>query len=75
MAGKLPILKARDIERILKQLGFRLIEQKGSHVMYEHPDGRFTAVPRHGREDIGRGLMRQILGEIKLSVEEFEKYL
>lgn len=75
MSPRLPMLKARDIEKVLRKLGFSLIEQKGSHVMWEHPDDRFTAVPHHGGEDIGRGLIRQILREIEISPEEFNKYL
>ena len=75
MSGRLPILKPRDVESILRKLGFRFIEQKGSHASWEHPDGRFTAVPHHGGEEIGRGLLRRILEQIKLSPEEFEKLL
>lgn len=75
MKGRLPILKARDITRILRKLGFYEVRQKGAHVCFKHPDGRFTLVPSHGGEDIGRGLLRQILKEIKLSSEEFSKYL
>lgn len=75
MSGKLPILKPRDVESILRKLGFHFVEQKGSHAFWEHSDGRFTAVPHHGGEEIGRGLMRKILGEVKLSPEEFEKLL
>lgn len=75
MVARLPTLKARDVESILRKLGFLLIGQKGSHAMWEHVDGRFTAVPKHGGEDIGRGLLRQILLEIKISSKEFEEYL
>lgn len=75
MSDRLPMLKARDIESALKKLGFRPTEQKGSHAMWEHPDGRFTAVPRHGGEDISRGLLRRILKEIELSPEEFAENL
>ncbi len=69
------MLKARDIIRALKAHGFYEIRQKGSHVCLKHPDGRFTLVPRHGNEDIGRGLMRQILREINILPEEFLKLL
>lgn len=75
MVARLPTLKARDVESILRKLGFQPTGQKGSHAMWEHPDGRFTAVPKHGGEDIGRGLLRQILSEIKISNGEFEEYL
>lgn len=75
MTGRLPALKAQDIVRILLRLGFKSIRQKGSHIFFQHPDGRTTLVPRHGGEDIGRGLLRQILREIEISPEEFLKNL
>jgi predicted RNA binding protein YcfA (HicA-like mRNA interferase family) len=75
MNPRLPMFKARDVERVLRKLGFNLIDQKGSHAMWEHPDGRFTTVPRHGGEDIGRGLLRQMLREVEISPDEFIKYI
>ena len=75
MSPRLPMLKARDIEKALQKIGFLRIDQKGSHVMWKHADGRFTAIPHHSGEDIGRGLLRQILREIEISPEEFSKYL
>jgi predicted RNA binding protein YcfA (HicA-like mRNA interferase family) len=74
MTDRFPSLRARDVERILKQMGFSPVRQKGSHVFFKHPDGRTTLVSRHG-EEIGRGLLRQILREIEVSPEEFSKYL
>lgn len=69
------MLKARDVVRVLRSLGFSPIRQSGSHVFFQHSDGSTTLVPRHGGEDIGRGLLRQILREIKMSPEEFLKHL
>ncbi|HEX9722009.1 MAG TPA: type II toxin-antitoxin system HicA family toxin [Candidatus Paceibacterota bacterium] len=75
MSDRLPSLKARDVEKALLQMGFYPVRQKGSHVFFKHEDGRTTLVPRHGGEEIGRGLVRQILREIQLTPEEFSKYL
>lgn len=61
--------------RVLRSLGFEPMRQSGSHVFYRHADGRTTVIPRHDGEDIGRGLLRQILLDIKISVPEFEKNL
>lgn len=69
------MLKARDIIRILVALDFYETRQKGSHICFKHSDGRFTLVPSHSGEDIGRGLLRQILREINLTPTEFIKYL
>ena len=75
MTDRLPSLRARDLEKALKKMGFFPVRQKGSHLFYKHVDGRTTLVPIHGGEEIGRGLIRQILREINVSPEEFSKYL
>lgn len=75
MSKKLPILKARHLIRALRLLGFEEIRQSGSHMFFEHKDGRTTLVPRHGGEDIGRGLLRQILREIEITPQKFSEYL
>lgn len=74
MSG-LPVLKAREVIKVLRQLGFIEIRTRGAHICFKHNDGRFTLVPKHGGEDIGRGLMRQILREINVSPDEFSKLL
>jgi len=58
MSGRMPVLKAKDIIRVLKVLGFFEVRTKGSHIFFKHPDGRTTLVPRHGGENISRGLLR-----------------
>ena len=75
MSDRLPTLKARDVIRVLRKLGFYDVRQKGAHVCFKHPDGRFTLVPKHSGEDISRGLLRQILKEIEINPEKFLEYL
>ena len=60
--------------KLLERLGFKKIHQRGGHVRYKHPDGRITVVPVHGNEDLGRGLLREILNQIKLHKEEYDKF-
>ena len=74
-ARRLPMLKARDVIGVLRHLGFRAVRQSGSHIFFQHLDNRTTLVPRHGGEDIGRGLLRQILREAEITPEEFLKLL
>ncbi|MHA2271252.1 MAG: type II toxin-antitoxin system HicA family toxin [Candidatus Hodarchaeales archaeon] len=52
-------------------MGFQPIRQTGSHVMFEHADGRKTVVPKHPGEEIGRGLLRKIIKDVDVSVREF----
>ncbi|MDD5309954.1 MAG: type II toxin-antitoxin system HicA family toxin [Deltaproteobacteria bacterium] len=72
---KLPVIDARTMERVLLGLGFAAARQKGSHVFYRHPDGRTTTVPHHQGRDLARPLLREILREIDLSPEDFQKLL
>ena len=72
---RLPMLKARDVARALRTLGFVPMRQRGSHIFFAHTDGRTTLLPKHGGEDIGRGLLRQILREIEVTSDTFEKLL
>lgn len=43
---------------------------RGSHLFLRHPDGRTTTVPIHSGETIGPGLLRAILRDVELSVDE-----
>lgn len=67
-------LPYRKVRRALLSLGFVEAGRKGSHVHFRHADGRRTQVPRHAREDIGRGLLREIIRQAGVSVEEFLKH-
>jgi hypothetical protein len=43
---------------------------RGSHVFLKHQDGRATSVPVHSGETLGPGLLRAILRDVEMSVEE-----
>ncbi len=73
--SRLQIIDARKMEKLLFKLGFERIRQKGSHVFYRHPDGRTTSVPHHPGRDLARPLIKEILREIQLSVEEYSENL
>ena len=53
MNGKLPLLEAKEIIKILNKAGFEAIRQKGSHVYLKHKDGRCTVVPMHSGREVG----------------------
>ena len=70
---KLAPVKPRDLARILRDLGFVMVRQRGSHTFWQHLDGRTTVVPVHGGEEISRGLLRKILRDVELDPEEFDR--
>jgi predicted RNA binding protein YcfA (HicA-like mRNA interferase family) len=60
----------------LEKLGFRVTRKsKGSHWQLEHADGRRTTVPVHKGRDIGPGLLRKILRDCELSVDDLNAAL
>ena len=69
---KLIPISGRKLCKIVEKLGFEKVHQVGSHVRYFHPDGRKTVVPVHGDEELGKGLLLEILKQIKLSREEYD---
>lgn len=75
MSTKIPIVKVKLFEKLLIAMGFEIKRQSGSHVFYRHSDGRYTTLPHHGNQDLGRSLIRQILREINITPEEFIELL
>ena len=72
MTRLIPI-SGKELCKILEKKGFKKIYGKGSHVRFKHPDGRRTVVPVHANEKIGKGLLREILRQIKITREEYEQ--
>jgi len=69
---KLIPVKPKKFIKILLSLGFKERDAEGSHVFFNHPDGRTTVISMHNRE-ISKGLLRKILNDVCLSVEEYDK--
>ncbi len=70
--SKLPLLKAKEVIKILYKLGFVFRRQKGSHMFFEHPDGRSTVIPNHPSEQIDRGLLNKIIKhDLQLDPDDF----
>ena len=68
--SKLKVITSSQMVKLLECIGFILIRQKGSHCFYRHADGRTTVVPMHAN-DLDRSLIRKILYDIDLSIDEY----
>ncbi len=68
---KLPIIKARELIRVLQKLGFFLHHQVGSHAQFKHPDGRRVTVPIHPGNDMNRKTLKGIIDDLNIAVEDF----
>ena len=73
--NRLKQIKARELVRALKQAGFVEDNQEGSHlILVDERRNIQTSVPMHAG-DIGRGLLKKILKQARLTEEEFKKLL
>lgn len=71
--SKLKLITAVALEKLLCKIGFVKTRQKGSHAFYRHHDGRTTVIPFHLGKDLPRPILRTILREISLSIDEYNK--
>jgi predicted RNA binding protein YcfA (HicA-like mRNA interferase family) len=71
MKGKMLPIPAKKVIQALEDLGFIQIRQKGSHLFMQHPDGRTTVIPIHAGKDIGKGMLRKIINDVKISRDEW----
>lgn len=73
--SNLPAVTGSRLIKALKKLGFDVVRTKGSHHFLKHPDGRCTVVPSHAGENIGRGLIAQIMRDCDITSEDLKKIL
>jgi predicted RNA binding protein YcfA (HicA-like mRNA interferase family) len=73
MSARLPALKAVAVIRALEQAGFEVVRPAGSHHRLVHKDDarRATTVPVHKGRDLPRPLLRAVIRQAGLTVEEF----
>lgn len=70
----IPILSARLVIRKLHRAGFHYLKSHGSHQYYMHPiTKRMTSIPVHGGNTIGRKLLKEIIDQAGITVEQFLK--
>ena len=69
---KLIPITPKKFVKILLVLGFQKRDAEGSHLFFQHSDGRTTVISIHNRE-MSKGIIRKILNDIQLSVEEYDE--
>jgi predicted RNA binding protein YcfA (HicA-like mRNA interferase family) len=72
---KLPSITANEIIKLLLKIGFEKVRQKGSHIRLKHSDNRIVTIPVHSGKILGKGLLKKILRDSELTVEELLELL
>ena len=65
----LPVVGWKQVLKALKKNGFYATRQTGSHIIVENGHGLWTAVPR--KNELGKGLLLEIIAECGLTKKEF----
>lgn len=73
--SRLKLLPYRDLAQIAEMAGFQWVRCQGSHNTFRAPDGRVVVIPDHGRQDIVRPLLRKIIRDMGLSVDEYNRLM
>lgn len=69
---KLPVLSYRELANKLKQAGFEHL-RTGRHEVYYNRAKNITIPIPHHSGDVSKGLLRTIINQIGITVEEFVK--
>ncbi|MCD6207126.1 MAG: type II toxin-antitoxin system HicA family toxin [Methanosarcinales archaeon] len=74
--SKLPIISGENAVKCFEKLGYVVVRQKGSHIrmLHESDKGKKPlTIPKH--RVLGRGLLRKLVRDAEISVEEFGELL
>ncbi len=68
---KLPTVSGREAVKRFERLGYRVIRQRGSHIRLHHPNPSRKPVTVPDHRELGRGLLRKLLRDAEITVQEF----
>jgi predicted RNA binding protein YcfA (HicA-like mRNA interferase family) len=71
--SRLKLLPYRELARVAELAGYRWVRRQGSHNTFRSQDGRVIVIPDHGSQDIVRPLLRKIIRDMGLSVDEYNR--
>jgi len=71
--SKLPLISGKVAIKAFTKLGYRVIRKKGSHFRLQHNNKKPLTIPEH--KTLGRGLLRKILRDAEITIEEFKNLL
>ena len=71
--SRLKLLPYRDLAKVAEAAGFAWVRCRGSHNTFRSSDGRIVVIPDHGKQVIVRPLLRKLMRDMGLTVEEYNR--
>ncbi|QPM68191.1 type II toxin-antitoxin system HicA family toxin [Atribacter laminatus] len=75
MTPKLPVISGRDCVKALEKIGYKVVRQRGSHLRLKDTNGKLLPVTVPDHKELRPGLVKKILNDANLTVEELIKLL
>ena len=73
--SKLKLVPYGILAKVADAKGFHWVRRVGSHNTFRDKSGKIIVIPDHGSKVIVRPLLRKILRDMTISIEEFEQIL
>ena len=74
MAG-LPRISGREAVRAFASVGYEVVRQSGSHIRLRHPTAERIPLTVPDHRELKSGLLRALIRDAGMTVEEFEQAL
>ena len=74
--SRLPVISGEKAVKCFEKLDYVVVRQKGSHIRMRHKSGKSKkplTIPKH--KVLGKGLLRKLLRDAEISVDEFNELL
>lgn len=75
MSQKLPRITAEKMIKVVEKRGFFLVRQSGGHKIYRNERGKRITIPYHAGKILHPKVVKSILRDADISVEEFRQML
>ncbi|HUX99143.1 MAG TPA: type II toxin-antitoxin system HicA family toxin [Candidatus Deferrimicrobium sp.] len=71
MSKKLPRVSSGKVIQVLEKIGFSFARQSGSHKIFKNKEGIRVTVPHHAEKTLHPKILKSILRDANLTLEEF----
>ena len=68
---KLPVIKSKELTRVLEKLGFFKYHQVGSHAQFKNSINQKITIPVHAGKDVNKKTLKGIINDLDINIEEF----
>ena len=73
--SRLRLARYQQLSKVAEAAGFQWVRRKGSHNTFRNAEGRIVVLPDHGSQVIVRPLLRKVIRDLGLSVDEYHRIL